>query len=88
MAVTDHGAGMSPEVLARAGEPFYTTKAQGQGTGLGLFVARSTMEQLGGALTITSRAGHGTTVSMTLPADVSRRAQEHISTSTSAGSRA
>lgn len=72
LAVTDTGAGMSPDVLARAGEPFYTTKAQGEGMGLGLFVARSTVEQLGGTLTIDSREDIGTTVTMTLPIDVTR----------------
>lgn len=66
--VVDAGTGMSPEVLARAGEPFYTTKAQGEGTGLGLFVARSTIEQLGGTLTVVSRGGAGTTVTISLPA--------------------
>lgn len=70
VTVTDTGAGMTAEVLARAGEPFYTTKPQGDGTGLGLFVARSTVEQLGGTLTITSRAGVGTTVTMTMPRKV------------------
>jgi len=66
--VVDAGAGMSPEVLARAGEPFYTTKAQGEGTGLGLFVARSTIDQLGGTLTVVSSGGAGTTVTISLPA--------------------
>jgi two-component system sensor histidine kinase RegB len=70
--VTDTGRGMAPDELARAGEPFYTTKAQGDGTGLGLFVARSTMEQLGGSLSVASREGAGTTVTMSLPADLSR----------------
>jgi two-component system sensor histidine kinase RegB len=70
IAVTDSGTGMSPDVLARAGEPFFTTKEQGGGTGLGLFVARATMEQLGGGLTIRSGPGEGTTVTMTLPRHV------------------
>ncbi|MCC7043074.1 MAG: HAMP domain-containing histidine kinase [Acidobacteria bacterium] len=69
--VVDAGTGMTPEVLARAGEPFYTTKAQGDGTGLGLFVARSTVEQLGGTLTVTSREGAGTTVTLSLPCNLS-----------------
>lgn len=71
LIVTDAGPGMSAEVLARAGEPFYTTKPQGHGTGLGLFVARSSVEQLGGTLTLGSRPGAGTTVTLTLPVDVS-----------------
>jgi two-component system sensor histidine kinase RegB len=70
LVVTDHGAGMSPEQLARAGEPFLTTKPAGQGTGLGLFVARSSAEQLGGELNVSSTIGRGTTVTLTLPFDV------------------
>src|SRR5690606_12858999 len=69
--VTVAGPGMSAGGLARAGEPFYTTKPQGHGTGLGLFVARSSVEQLGGTLTLGSRPGAGTTVTLTLPVDVS-----------------
>jgi len=68
--VIDRGAGMPPEHLARAGEPFFTTKAPGAGTGLGLFVTRSTVEQLGGTLGLTSQPGHGTTATVILPADV------------------
>lgn len=71
--ITDTGVGMAADVLARAGEPFFTTKAQGEGTGLGLFVARSAIEQLGGSLLIVSREGLGTTVTVSLPADPSGR---------------
>ena len=70
MVVTDRGTGMSPEQLARAGEPFFTTKPAGRGTGLGLFVARSSAEQLGGQLQLTSAPAQGTTVTLTLPFDV------------------
>jgi two-component system sensor histidine kinase RegB len=72
ISVTDRGSGMSPEELARAGEPFFTTKPAGVGTGLGLFVARSTAEQLGGALGLVSTPGQGTTATLLLPADVVR----------------
>jgi two-component system sensor histidine kinase RegB len=65
--VRDSGSGMSPEVLARAGEPFYTTKDPGQGMGLGLFVARSVFERLGGSLELHSAADHGTTATLSLP---------------------
>jgi two-component system sensor histidine kinase RegB len=68
--VVDTGTGMDPDVLARAGEPFYTTKPPGEGTGLGLFVARSTIEQLGGTLTISSDPARGTTVTTVLPIDM------------------
>jgi two-component system sensor histidine kinase RegB len=66
--VHDTGPGMPPEVLARAGEPFFTTKGPGAGMGLGLFLARAVAEQLGGALEIASAAGRGTRVSIHLPA--------------------
>ncbi len=68
--VVDRGTGMAPDHLARAGEPFFTTKPPGAGTGLGLFVARSTIEQLGGTLGLTSEPGRGTTATVILPADV------------------
>ena len=71
--VEDRGAGMAPDVLARAGEPFFTTKAPGQGSGLGLFIARSLAEQLGGSLELQSRHGLGTTARITLPAVPSGR---------------
>ena len=70
LTVTDRGHGMSPEQLGRAGEPFFTTKPAGVGTGLGLFVARSSIEQLGGSLSLASAAGRGTTATIVLPKDV------------------
>jgi two-component system, sensor histidine kinase RegB len=63
--VRDRGAGMTPEVLARAGEPFFTTRSAGRGLGLGLFLARVFAERSGGSLTIAS--GAGTTVTLDLP---------------------
>lgn len=68
LEVADGGAGMSPEVLARAGEPFFSTKGPGAGTGLGLFLARALVEQLGGRLTLESVPGRGTTARIALPA--------------------
>jgi two-component system sensor histidine kinase RegB len=70
LAVTDTGPGMDAAQLSRAGEPFFTTKAAGVGTGLGLFVARSSVEQLGGRLSVISAPGKGTTATITLPSDV------------------
>jgi signal transduction histidine kinase/ActR/RegA family two-component response regulator len=67
IAVTDTGIGMKPAVLARASEPFFSTKPVGQGTGLGLAMARGFAEQSGGAFVLTSAAGEGTTVSLWLP---------------------
>jgi two-component system sensor histidine kinase RegB len=66
--VRDQGAGMPPEVLARAGEPFFTTKEPGRGMGLGLFLSRAVVERLGGALTIASQPGSGTVACVRLPA--------------------
>ncbi len=65
--VTDTGVGMQPAVLARASEPFFTTKPLGQGAGLGLAMARGFAEQSGGAFLLNSTAGAGTTVSLWLP---------------------
>jgi len=76
ITVLDRGTGMAPDVLARAGEPFFTTKPPGSGTGLGVFVTRSSVEQLGGELTLSSIAGHGTSATITLPRDVIQFAQE------------
>jgi len=77
IVVVDQGGGMNEEQLARAGEPFFTTKPAGKGTGLGLFVARSTAEQLGGSLRLTSTPGAGTTATMELPADVASGRTSH-----------
>ncbi len=67
LVLTDTGAGMSPDVLARASEPFFTTKEPGQGTGLGLAMARGFAEQSGGGFAIASAPGLGTTVSLWFP---------------------
>ena len=62
--VIDRGRGMTPEMVARAGEPFVTTKTRGTGLGLGLFLARSLTEQIGGTLRIDSTLHSGTTVTL------------------------
>jgi signal transduction histidine kinase/integral membrane sensor domain MASE1/ActR/RegA family two-component response regulator len=65
--IMDDGEGMPPDVLARVTEPFFTTKAKGKGTGLGLAMAHGFARQSGGALSIESKVGQGTTVSLWLP---------------------
>ena len=67
LAVADTGAGMDAATLARAGEPFFTTKLKGEGTGLGLAMAKGFAEQSGGALDIQSEPGQGTVVTLWLP---------------------
>jgi PAS domain S-box-containing protein len=68
VSVIDTGTGMSPEVAARAYEPFFTTKGVGQGTGLGLSQVYGFIAQSGGDVTLESKLGKGTTVSIFLPA--------------------
>jgi len=65
--VTDTGAGMSPEVLQRAFDPFYTTKTVGKGTGLGLSQVHGFIRQSGGFVRLASTVGEGTRVSLYLP---------------------
>ena len=67
MTVEDTGTGMDGEIAARAFEPFYTTKAQGHGTGLGLAIVYGIVTSAGGAVTLSSEPGVGTTVSAHFP---------------------
>jgi len=69
LCVSDHGAGMPPEILEKALEPFFTTKEVGAGTGLGLSMVYGFTEQSNGALTLESQEGRGTTVTMYLPSE-------------------
>jgi signal transduction histidine kinase len=66
-SVADDGRGMSEEVRARCLEPFFTTKARGQGSGLGLPTVHALVSEAGGRLDIESAPGHGTTVTVRLP---------------------
>jgi CheY-like chemotaxis protein len=67
LSVADTGTGMDEATLARAVEPFFSTKGIGKGTGLGLSMVHGLASQLGGALTIKSRLGLGTNVELWLP---------------------
>jgi two-component system cell cycle sensor histidine kinase/response regulator CckA len=67
--VGDTGAGMTPEVLARIWDPFFTTKGEGKGTGLGLSTVRGIAAAHGGFVTVDTRVGRGTTFRVFLPAD-------------------
>lgn len=67
LTLTDTGHGMTPEVLRRAIEPFFTTKETGKGTGLGLSSVYGFARQSGGFIDIASEVGRGTSVSIFLP---------------------
>ena len=67
-SVTDNGTGMPPDLLARALEPFFTTKGSGKGNGLGLSMVYGFVKQSGGRVTIESAVGIGTRVDLYLPA--------------------
>ncbi|TXM65226.1 PAS domain-containing sensor histidine kinase [Methylobacterium sp. WL120] len=76
LSVIDTGEGMDAETLAKAAEPFFTTKGVGKGTGLGLSMAHGFAEQSGGRLLLKSVKGQGTTAELWLPeADMSKAIQ-------------
>ena len=67
IAVSDSGQGMTNDVLDRASDPFFTTKEPGRGIGLGLFLTRNVISQLGGEIRFQSKPGQGTQATVTLP---------------------
>lgn len=67
IAVHDNGTGMSAAIQARMMEPFFTTKAPGKGTGLGMGMVQRFVDQAGGVMQVQSALGEGTTVSLYLP---------------------
>jgi len=82
LSLKDTGTGMSPEIVERAIEPFFTTKEQGKGTGLGLSMVYGFAQQSGGLLAIDSQLGSGTTINLFLPCaheDVQRAQEEQLS---------
>lgn len=76
LIMADTGCGMSPEVLARAFEPHFTTKPKGRGTGLGLPTVRGLAKRAHGTVTIESAPGNGTKVTVYLPRSPSLTAGE------------
>ena len=68
--VVDQGRGMDDTEVARAGEPFFSTKPAGGGLGLGLFLVRAFVDQMGGTLRLRSTPGQGTSVTLQLPGRV------------------
>ncbi|MEZ6154007.1 MAG: ATP-binding protein [Pirellulaceae bacterium] len=67
ICVVDRGSGMTPEILQRIGEPFFTTKEPGRGMGLGMHLTQNVIRRLDGSLTFDSRPGQGTTATVVLP---------------------
>ncbi len=72
VSIADTGPGIPPDWLARIFEPFYTTKPEGQGTGLGLPITAWIVHRAGGRIEVDSRVGGGTTFRVTLPAALPR----------------
>ena len=89
LSVTDTGEGMDEATLARAAEPFFTTKGIGKGTGLGLSMVHGLAEQSGGRLVLQSRPGEGTRAEIWLPVAQAESeeaaAEPHASEATATG---
>lgn len=78
IAVTDTGSGMTPEIMEKVFEPFFSTKPEGKGTGLGLSMVYGFVKQSGGHVKIYSEIGHGTTVRVYLPRAVADEDREVV----------
>lgn len=75
LSVRDTGTGMSPEILGRIFEPYFTTKEKGVGTGLGLAVVHGIIKSHGGAISVRSQEGSGSTFQVFLPATMNKAIQ-------------
>jgi signal transduction histidine kinase len=71
IVISDTGPGIAKESLARIFEPYFTTKKPGEGTGLGLFVTKTLVENLGGRIEVRSSPAEGTAFTVTLLAEES-----------------
>lgn len=80
LEISDDGMGMDADTLARASEPFFTTKGVGKGTGLGLSMVQGLAAQSGGHLRINSIPGAGTTIALWLPVAAAVRRPETVGT--------
>jgi two-component system sensor histidine kinase RegB len=67
LTVADNGIGVPEPLVRRLGEPFFTTKEPGRGTGLGLYLARHVVERNGGEMRIASVEGRGTQITLRVP---------------------
>jgi len=81
LRVTDNGAGMDDSVRERAFEPFFTTKAEGKGTGLGLAMVYGVVHAMNGRITLESKPGAGTSVTLTFPAVVASESDSAMASS-------
>jgi DNA-binding response OmpR family regulator len=81
ITVSDTGTGMDAATLARATEPFFSTKTPDHGTGLGLAMVHGFLEQSGGSLRLASEVGKGTTAELWLPADLGQRIEAEAGSS-------
>ncbi len=80
LVVADSGEGMQEDVLRRALDPFFTTKPEGDGAGLGLSAIDNFVKEAGGFVSIESRPGAGTTVTLSLPRAAEAQAESHLTT--------